>query len=129
MAEGQKKARFNHLNPQFLVSDLEAAAAFYQDKLGFDVEFTLGEPPFFAAVIRSGIIIYLKQVGQPEPSRRFKAEGKHYDVYIFTDDAEALHREYAENGVTILEPLENTDYGTTEFLIEDNDGYLIRFGQ
>jgi ubiquitin len=34
-------------------------------------------------VTRSGIEIYLKQIGQREPSRRFKAEGKHYDVIFF----------------------------------------------
>jgi hypothetical protein len=84
----QTKARFNHLNPQFL-----------------------------------------KQVGQQEPSRQFTAEGKPYDVYIFTADAEALYREYADKGVNILSPLKRTDYGSTEFLIEDNSGYLIRFGQ
>ena len=129
MTESNKKAKFQHINPQFLVANTEAAAAFYRDKLGFNIEFTLGEPPVFAAVIRNGIAIYLKQVGQREPSRTFKAEGQHYDVFIFTDDVEALHREYADNGVIFLEALENTDYGTREFLIEDIDGYLIRFGQ
>jgi catechol 2,3-dioxygenase-like lactoylglutathione lyase family enzyme len=125
----QAKARFQHLNPQFLVADGQASVDFYREKLGFEVEFTLDGPPFFAAMIRSGIVIYLKEVGQREPGRQFKAEGKHYDVYIFTDDVEALYREYADNGVTILEPLNTKDYGYTEFLIEDNSGYLIRFGQ
>ena len=125
----QTKARFQHLNPQFLVPDGQASVAFYRDKLGFEVEFTLDGPPYFAAMIRSGIVIYLKEVGQQEPSRQFKAEGKHYDVYIFTDDVEALYHEYADKGVNIRTPLKRTDYGSTEFLIEDNSGYLIRFGQ
>jgi catechol 2,3-dioxygenase-like lactoylglutathione lyase family enzyme len=129
MTKSQTKAKFQHINPQFLVTDLEIAVAFYRDKLGFEVEFAVGEPVVFAAMLRSGIIIYLRQVEQREPSRQFKAEGKYYDVYIFTDDVEALYREYIDKGVTIVEPLKMTDYGSTEFLIEDNSGYLIRFGQ
>jgi len=129
MDQTSKKARFAHLNPQFLVADGEAAVSFYRDKLGFEVEFVLEGPPFFAAMMRSGLVIYLKQIGQREPGREFKAAGKHYDVYIFTDDVEALYREYTDQGVSILEPLNTKDYGFTEFLIEDNNGYLLRFGQ
>lgn len=129
MAESEKRAKFQHINPQFLVADAVAAAEFYRDKLGFEVEFTLGEPWTFAAVIRSGICIYLKQIDGPEPSRQFKAEGGHYDAYIFTTDVKALYQEYTDNGVIFLQPLETTDYGTTEFLIQDPYGYLIRFGQ
>jgi uncharacterized glyoxalase superfamily protein PhnB len=129
MSQSERRAGFQHLNPQFLVTDLQAAIEFYRDKLGFEAEFTLGEPPHFAAMLRSGILIYLKKVGQPDPGRKFRKEGKHYDVYIFTDDAEALYREYAGNSVTIVEPLETTDYGSREFLIEDNHGHLLRFGQ
>lgn len=125
----EKRARFQHLNPQFLVEDGPASMEYYRDKLGFEVEFTLDGPPFFAAMIRSGIIIYLKEVGQREPGRPFRAEGRHYDVFIFTDDVEALSHEYSDKGVTILELLNTKDYGYTEFLIEDNSGYLIRFGQ
>lgn len=42
---------------------------------------------------------------------------------------EALHSEYAVKGVSIVAALQTTDYGSGEFLIEDNDGYLLRFGQ
>jgi uncharacterized glyoxalase superfamily protein PhnB len=129
MGENRKDVRLQHINPQFLVVDIQAAIEYYEKKLGFHVEFSLGEPPVFAAVIRTGIVIYLKQIGQPEPSRQFKADGNHYDAFIFTNDAEALYQEYVESGANILEPLADTDYGMKEFLVADPDGYLIRFGR
>ena len=33
-------ARLSAIAPQFLVDDLDAAIAYYQDKLGFEVDFT-----------------------------------------------------------------------------------------
>jgi|GEM_PF-7111070 len=51
MPQNQSKAKFHHLNPQFLVTDVETAVAFYRDKLGFELEFVVGEPVVFAAMI------------------------------------------------------------------------------
>src|SRR5262245_35857562 len=37
----------NPAEPELFVADFEAAQAFYTDKLGFEVVFTYGEPPFY----------------------------------------------------------------------------------
>ena len=129
MATEKTKARFSHLNPLFLVQDLIVSCAFYRDKLGFNVEFMYGEPAFFAGVVRSGIEIYLEYCAEREPSRTFRAADGRYDVYIFTDDVEALHQEYIEKKVAILRSLKTQAYGNREFAIQDNSGYVIVFAQ
>jgi catechol 2,3-dioxygenase-like lactoylglutathione lyase family enzyme len=40
--------------PQVFVSDIEAASAFYVNKLGFKVVLSYGEPPFGAQIARDG---------------------------------------------------------------------------
>jgi catechol 2,3-dioxygenase-like lactoylglutathione lyase family enzyme len=115
--------------PQFLVQDLDAACAFYRDQLGFEIAFRYGEPAFYAGVARDGVSLHLKQTDEPEPSRRFKLQGKHLDVYIQTRNIEALHDEYAARGVAPLKPLQSTPWGTREFALQDPDGYILYFGQ
>ena len=50
------------------VSDVRAAAAFYANKLGFDVAFTEGDPPTFAGVNLGRVQIFLEQ-GHAGPPR------------------------------------------------------------
>ena len=56
--------------PYFIVDDIRASADYYRDKLGFRYERLWGDPPAFAMVMRSGIVIMLSQVAGAGGSRR-----------------------------------------------------------
>ena len=88
----QARAHLKALSPQFLMLDLEAAVAFYTEKLGFTVEFTYGD--FYVSVQRDGITLHLKLSDDPDPNRAFRKQGEHLDAYIETDDVEVLFSEY-----------------------------------
>ena len=38
--------------PQLFVADMAVTVAFYRDRLGFEVAFLAGEPPFYGQVVR-----------------------------------------------------------------------------
>lgn len=120
-------AKLRSLAPQFLVLDLQEARAFYQDKLGFQVEFAYQD--FYASVQRDGITIHLKLSDEPDPSHAFKHQNEHLDVYISTDNIEVLYAEFQSRGVNFLKPLHTTEWNTREFVVQDNSGYILYFGQ
>jgi uncharacterized glyoxalase superfamily protein PhnB len=123
----QTSARLKALAPQFLVLDLQRALDFYKEKLGFTVEFIYGD--FYASVKRDDIALHLKLSDEPDPSRAFRKQGEHLDVYITTDDIDALFTEYGKRGPNFVHPLHTTAWGTREFVVEDPDGYILYFGQ
>lgn len=47
------------------VADVERAAAFYRDRLGFRIDFLHGSPPSYGAVSRDGARLHLKFVHEP----------------------------------------------------------------
>jgi len=51
--------------PVLYVSDVQAAADFYRDKLGFTIDFLHGQPAFYASVSRDEACIHLRFVHQP----------------------------------------------------------------
>src|SRR5579871_4901924 len=121
------EAKLTAITPQFLVLDLQAACAFYVEKLGFRVAFTYGG--FYAGVARDGITIHLKLSDGPDPSRQAKQRDDHLDVYITVDDVAALYAEYQSRGVRFAQPLETKPWGMREFVVWDNSGYILHFGQ
>jgi uncharacterized glyoxalase superfamily protein PhnB len=50
------------------------------------------------------------------------------DLYIGTDDAADLYQQMKDR-VQIVEELHNTFYGMREFIVRDNNGFWITFGQ
>src|SRR5262249_52965597 len=113
--------------PQFLVLDLQAACTFYVEKLGFRLAFTFDD--FYAGVERDGIMIHLKLSDTPDPGRLVKQREDHLDVYISVEDVEALYAEYQSRGVRFAQPLEVKPWGKREFVVWDNSGFILYFGQ
>ena len=109
-----------------------ATANFYRDKLGFHYERFWGDPPAFCMVTRGGIIIMLSQFPRKDavrPNRLADPDGEAWDAYVWVDDADSLHGEFTEKGVTIARGLCDQPYGNRDFDVEDCNGYRLCFGQ
>ena len=118
--------------PYFIVDNVVSTANFYRDKLGFRYERFWNDPPSFCMVKREGIVIMLAQLEQSggmRPNRTVDPEGGAWDAYIWIDDADALHAEYAARGVRIVRPPFDQPYGCRDFEIDDCNGYRLCFGE
>ena len=107
--------------PVFVTTDLGRALAHYE-RLGFTVEaYENGDAYGYAC--RDGIEIHLAKVEKVDHATTTSC------AYVWVDDAQALHDEWAAAGVTgRLQPPTKTDYGLQEGAHVDLDGNLIRFG-
>lgn len=107
------------LHPSLAVNDVQAAAEFYKDRLGFFVAFTFGEPPTMAGVNLDHVQIFLEQ-GTPSP--------KGCAVFFVVGDADELYEFHRANGVEIIQPPGDREYGIRDYAIRDLDGYRLEFG-
>lgn len=116
--------------PYFIVANLDAALAFYRDKLGFDVTFRgPDDDPFFGIVNRERVMIMLKDVGVPPLPNSGREAGARWDAYVYVPDPDALAGEFARRGVTFSAPLTDTDDGLRGFELTDVDGYVLFWGR
>ncbi|MDX1486619.1 MAG: VOC family protein [Acidiferrobacterales bacterium] len=113
--------------PQFLVTNLRDALAFYEQRLGFKTDFVYGD--FYASVTRDGASIHLKCASKLEAERAHRKYGEHLDAYFDVSGVEALYQELFDRGATITRSLEERPWGTRDFYVEDPDGYLLCFSE
>lgn len=111
------------VGPILPVPDVAAAAKFYCEKLGFELDFIMGEPADHGSVVRCSVGI---QFTLAEDVARGAYPGW---FYFFVENIDALAAEYAGRGVTFAKPLKDHDHGMREFEVEDLNGYRLRFGQ
>lgn len=112
---------FRRAAPVFVTTDLGRALDHYR-QLGFLVEAYEGGDEYGYAS-RDGIEIHLARVERVDLSTTTSC------AYLWVDDAEALHAEWAATGVDgHLHKPSKTGYGLTEGAHVDADGNLIRFG-
>jgi len=115
--------------PYFPVPDVTSIGSYYRDALGFQCEYSAGNPPEFAVYSRNGSPVMFRRVPEPGLICPNEAQGGTWDVFFWVNDVEALHAELVTKGAVIVYPPVIQPYGMKEFAIRDPNGYVLGFGQ
>jgi len=113
--------------PVISVPDVQHAAEFYRDFLGFEIEFLFGAPPSYGAVSLStwtatGAHIRFARKDSELPTNLVS-------LYINVGpDIDVLCETYRMKGVKIIGEPAVMPWGVKEFTVADCNGYVLRFG-
>jgi catechol 2,3-dioxygenase-like lactoylglutathione lyase family enzyme len=108
----------------FAVPDVEAAAAFYRDRLGFEIRLIWGEPPFYAIAGRDKIAINFIQSNSAVGDA-----GDRGGAYLNVEGVDDLYEEMEDRGIEVRAPPEDKDYGMRDFILLGLNGYRLCFGE
>jgi len=128
---------WNALVPELTVDRIEASLRFYTTA-GFSVRFQRDDPPFAYLELGQAQIMLEQQHERGwnvTPLDRPLGRGINFQIEV--PDADAVHSALVATGVTIFREVKDTWYsaasniqkGQREFLVQDPDGYLLRFAQ
>lgn len=115
---------------QLFVADIGAACDFYVNRLGFRVEFSYGEPPYYGLVKRDNARLALRLVCEPVFVGDIREREQLLSASITLCTADAIHRlfaEYQAAGVSFQQPLQTQPWGAQNFIVRDPDNNLVLF--
>jgi catechol 2,3-dioxygenase-like lactoylglutathione lyase family enzyme len=128
------------LTPELYCTDIKMSLTFYTDILGFSIQYQRPEEGF-AMLERQGSRIMLDQF-VPGDSRSWIAAplerpfGRGINLQMETTAVDELYTRAQKAGATMFLPLEEKWYraddmelGNRQFIVQDPDGYLLRFFQ
>jgi catechol 2,3-dioxygenase-like lactoylglutathione lyase family enzyme len=113
--------------PILFVRDVSASAAFFREKLAFEIDFLHGTPPFYGSVSRGKACLHLRFVHDPSFAALAAREVSLILATIEVSDVQALFEEFKARGVDFAQMLTKQDWGGTDFHIRDPDGNVISF--
>ena len=113
--------------PILCVRDVKACAAFFQQKLGFEIDFLHGLPPFYGAVSRDGVCLHIRYVQQPFFAQTAVQEKSLICASIEVSNVQRLFEEFKARGVEFAQTLTKQAWGGTDFQVRDPDGNVISF--
>jgi catechol 2,3-dioxygenase-like lactoylglutathione lyase family enzyme len=112
------------------VSDFRRACDYFVAKLGFEIEFAYGEPPFYGLVKRDRARLCLRLVCEPVFAGDIR-EREQLLSAVFTVDTAAeikeLFREFQSAEVDFFQKLKTEPWGARNFIVKDPDGNLLLF--
>jgi uncharacterized glyoxalase superfamily protein PhnB len=121
------QAFLKNVTPILLVRDVKTCAAFFQQKLGFEIDFLHGLPPFYGAVSRDGVCLHMRYVQQPFFAQAAVQEKSLICASIEVSNVQGLFEEFKGRGVEFAQALTKQAWGGTDFQVRDPDGNVISF--
>jgi uncharacterized glyoxalase superfamily protein PhnB len=115
------------VTPVLCVRDVTACAAFFEQKLGFQIDFLHGLPPFYGAVSRDGVCLHLRFVHQPLFAQMAAQEKSLIVASIEVSNVRSLFEEFKTRDVEFAQTLTKQAWGGTDFHVRDLDGNVISF--
>jgi len=129
---------FGVLVPEFYCTSFDKTLGFYTRDLGFNVVYQRPEDRF-AYLEREGVRIMIEELGASRewiPAELAYPFGRGVNFQIGVSDTTILYTSLKKAGYSFFLPLEDKWYrrndayvGNRQFIIQDPDGYLLRFAQ
>ncbi len=124
------KPELTQVEAQLFVADIKASCAFFTSKLGFEVVFTYGEPPFYGQVKRDNARLNLRMVCEPVFVGDIREREQLLAASMTLDSAAEIRQlfvQYQSAGVDFQQTLKQEPWGARTFIVRDPDGNLLLF--
>ncbi len=125
--------KFNSLIPELRVSNIEKSKEFYL-KIGFKVMYERKEDKFYFLQLENNQIMIEEDLKEWKTGELEYPFGRGINLSMEVSNVDELYRKIKEEKLTIFEKLSSKEYKVgneisydKEFLIQDPDGYLLRF--
>jgi len=127
---------FNNLIPELDVSNLEKSLQFYIDLLGFIIEYRREESAFVFLSLQGSQIMLQERNGNWETGTLEHPYGRGINFQIQINSIDLMLDNLFKNGCPLMKGPWESWYrrddvfiGQQEFLVQDPDGYLLRFSE
>ena len=125
--------KFNSLIPELSVTDINKSKEFYQ-KIGFKIKYERPENKFCFLELEENQIM-IEEINDNWNTGKLEYPfGRGINISMSISDVELLFQHIKKQDIEIFKELEihtyrvdNQEYTDKEFLIQDPDGYLLRF--
>ena len=126
--------QFNTLVPEFVVSDINISVNFYVNILGFHIEYDRKENNFYYLSFQGAQIMLDQDNGNWVTAEPNFPRGRGLNFQFSIDDIYPILEKVKKANIPLYTDVKehwrrggNIEYGEVEFLIQDPDGYLLRF--
>lgn len=115
--------KFWKVSPHIRVKDVEETVKWYKEHLGFGEEWYWGNPVTDGGCKRDELRMLFGKTIEP-----FE-KPKELSLIFFVTAVDEIYKEVRDRGLEIIQPIETYEYGIREFMIQDINGYPIRFAE
>jgi uncharacterized glyoxalase superfamily protein PhnB len=115
---------FHAAVPVLASEDVKASVDYFVRVLGFEPDFSWGEPPAYAGVSAGDVEVYFAH--DPATVAAIREKGLAPDVFFWVRDIDGLYARHQAAGAEIVEPLAERPWGARQYVVREPQGYRLK---
>lgn len=96
--------------PVISTTDVAATIAYWERTLGFEQQWTWGDPPVYAGIKAGGALLYITH--DPHFASEVQERQLAPDIFLWVSGIEQVYQEHRERGAEILEELKERPWAS-----------------
>jgi catechol 2,3-dioxygenase-like lactoylglutathione lyase family enzyme len=113
--------------PVISTPDVASTLAYWERTLGFERQWSWGDPPVYAGIKAGGAMIYVNH----DPEFTFAIEERHLapDIFLWVSNIDEVYATHQAQGAEILEELKVRPWGVRQYVVREPNGYHLKIAE
>jgi len=113
--------------PVIATADVSSTVRYFEQTLGFQQQWTWGDPPVYAGVKAGSAILYITH--DPDTAAAIKERRLAPDVFLWVNQIEQVHDQHRARNADIVEELTARPWGVRQYVVREPNGYHLKVAE
>jgi uncharacterized glyoxalase superfamily protein PhnB len=119
--------KYKNSVPVVSTADVQSTVDYYTQTLGFNKHFMFGEPPVYAGLEQSGVLLYVAE--DKNFASAVKSARLHPEVFLWVQNVDKVYSEHKQRGAKIVEEIADRPWDARQYVVEDPNGYHLKIAE
>jgi len=118
---------FTSAVPVVATSDVAGTVRYFEQTLGFKLQWTWGDPPVYAGVRAGDALLYVTH--DVDLASTIKERQLAPDIFLWVTDIDSVYAQHRAAKADIAEELTMRPWGVRQYVVREPNGYLLKVAE
>jgi uncharacterized glyoxalase superfamily protein PhnB len=123
----QSVENYNAAVPVIATADVAHTIRYFEQTLGFEQQWTWGDPPVYAGVKAGRAILYITH--DPGTAAAIKERHLAPDIFLWVSHIDQVYDQHRAKNADIVEELAARPWGVRQYVVREPNGYHLKVAE
>jgi len=127
MRHEQQLQNYSSAVPVIATADVSNTVRYFEQTLGFEQQWTWGDPPVYAGLKAGSAILYITH--DPDTAAAIRDRSLAPDIFLWVNQIDQVYDRHRAANANIVEELAARPWGVRQYVVREPNGYHLKVAE